>query len=502
MREEHLTEEALLKLAGGRLPADDRRAADEHLAQCAKCRKNLAGFRLVHFVMRRMSEIGYYEALGEAPPNRPGRAQGRKRHDARGFAFPWEPVVGIIVGCICVFALLFSSRSVPTVSAAELLSNAMQHENRVDNARAYRVQVSGQTCTSGQTSQEVISFDNSARCGRALLHIQDTPWGHGNPLSATTYASWHNSVHRRQDRVTKRDKSWEIQTTTDESAIHQATLELRASDYRATKLTLDFADNEEVIISEQPTLLILPVSSRSDITAKNLPPKPELEHVDDPSDVLEVQAWSALHRLDADSGWEAIVLRNISEVRIKAIVRDDARKQELAKVLAAYPRVVVDVRLITDPGDVNDVFPDRLRFSTDAPALADEWTRQQFPDADARAEFRNRTLDSSQEILGRAFILDRLVHRQTALAHCSCKKELAALVATEQRSLIALETGLSTALEPLFSAPNKAPARVLTLAQAQLLDECLHELLWRNPSTSAASLDARVQEVHKLLMGS
>jgi hypothetical protein len=486
MKTRHLTEEAILGLAGKRLTDKAQRAVEEHLAECAECRKEYAEFEFAHSVVGRVAEIGYQEALWELPREAVIRPK-------REFAFPWKPILAITFGCVCVIALLFYPRIVPVASAAELLSSAMQYEDHTGDVKAFRIQVSGQTCATGQASERMASFDSSVRCGRALQHIHNSQWGHGNPLSARTYATWRESLHRRRDRVTKREKSWEINTTTDEGTIHTATLELRSSDYHTTKLTLDFADNEEVSISEDTE----PLPTPGDIASKTSTPQPQF--VDSPGDILEVQAWKVLHQLNADSGWEAVILRSGPEVRVKASVHDDPRREELTKAFAAYPDVVLDIHPSDNPGDVSDVFPSKAQFAEDAPALATGWLKQQFPDPDQRADFSNSVLRSSRAILGRAFIIDRLKQRRTALAHCSCAKDLAALVVTEKRALGVLENGLFADVEPMFGSSLGTSSNVLTLGQARDLDGTLHELLWRSSATTGGTFDMRVEQVRKLL---
>lgn len=487
MRSRHLTEEAMLGLAGKRLTNKAQQAVKAHLAECAECRETFAEFQLAHSVVGRIAEIGYQEALGELPQKYTG-------HPSREFAFPWGPALAITFGCICVIAFLFYPRMVPAVSAAELLSNATQYEDHTGNAKAFRVQVSGETCASGQTSEEMASLDRSARCSRALRHIQDSPWGHGNPLSARTYATWRKSLHQTHDHVSKQEKSWEIKTTTGEGKVHAATLELRSSDYRATKLTLNFVDDEEVSVSE--VALPLPADRENSIASTNTP-RPQF--VDGPGDILEVQAWMALHKLNADSGWEAVVLRSGPEVRLKAIVHDDARREELTKAFAAYPSVVLDIHPADHPGDVSDVFPEKAHVVEDAPALATAWLKQQFPDPDQRADFSNGALNASRAILGRAFILDRLNQRRISLARCSCAKDLAALIGREKRALDVLENGLSTNVEPLVGSPVAPSSNVLTLAQARDLDATLHNLLWRSSTATGGSFDTSIEQVRELL---
>jgi hypothetical protein len=382
---------------------------------------------------------------------------------------------------------------VPTASAAELLSNAMQHEIRQGDS-PFRVQVSGQICAGGNLSEKLVSFGNSDICRKALQRIQGTPWGRGNPLSAKTYATWRGSLRRHHDRVEKRDAAWAIETTTAESVVQTAILELRTSDYQTTKLTLGFTDHEEVSISEDTEAV--PGTVDSDLDAKDRPPK--LQPPDDAGDLLEVRVWTTLHRLNADSGWEAIVLRNGPKVEVKAVVHDDARREEFVKSFAANPRVELDIRSSASPGDVSAIFPPRSSREEDAPALATKWLKQQFAAPVERADFGNNVLRDSQHILGRAFILEKLKRRQSALERCTCAKGFADLIAIEEQRLGELERELSAELEPLVGSPI-VPSHPLTLVQARELDASLHELLWRSSTTADGTFDSDVRQLRRLL---
>lgn len=513
MRSRHLSQVALLGLAGDRLTESARRAAEEHLAECARCRGELTEFRLAHSVVERVAEIGYQEGLGEL-----GRSPAARSRDR---AFPWRPVAAISLGCACVMSLLFYPRVIPSASAAGLLSSAIQNEDRSGDPRAYRVQVSGLTCAGGQAGESMVSLDRSDRCSRALQHLHESPWGRGNPLSARTYASWRNTLHRRHDRVTRTDATWKIQTASEESTVRAASLVLRSVDLHATELTLDFADSETVSISEAGTLPGPRADPAVEVTSGDLPAAREPR--DDPGDLLEVQAWYALHSLEADSGWEAAVLRDGRGVRVKAMVADEDRKAELERVFAQYPAIVLDLRTPDHPGDLRDLLPSRIPEEEDGPALAGRWLEMHLAQPEAEADFSNRALRLSRQILGRSFLLERLRRRQTALGSCSCAKGLARLVQTDTRALWDLQSGLALSLEPLLgsspgvsrnSPPSSAPGSPsspmpgllsgtsrapLTYAEARDLDGALHALLWRSSRASGSTFDTTVRQIRRLL---
>lgn len=488
MKAKHLTEDVMLELVGSRLSGEDRRVAEQHLAECAECREAYAEFQFVHSVIGRLAEVGYSEVLEEPAPD----STKRRRTE---FAFPLGPVIAIASGCLVVLAVLFYPSAIPRANATELLASAVRHEDQSGaEAAAFQLQTGGKSCAGGRQDGELVSFERSLHCDRALQDVKATSWGHGNPLSAKSFKAWRDGLHRHQDRVTKEQTSWEIQTTTEEGSVRTASLEMRASDYRPTKLTLDFVDNEEVSISE--ALEALPPAPPAEVAAGSLPP--QARYVDNPGDLLEVRAWATLHQLNADSGWEAVVERDGLQVRVKAFSDDQARRQQLRSEFTPYPAILVEIYSSSDHVDHKDVLPDRTSPAANAPGLAEGWLEQQFP-SEARAEFKNNTLRLSQQILGRAFFLDKLRMRQTAIVHCSCAKDLAGIVEDEKRTLIGLQASLSLVLRPLIGSPLHSAGHPLSLADAINLDTSLEELLSGSTGWDQTAFDLRVQKVRDLL---
>jgi hypothetical protein len=434
-----------------------------------------------------MSKIGYQEALGASSPV-------PTKPETKALAFLWGPVLAVVTCCLCLGFFLFVPKIVPKADAEELLSRAVQFEKDQPARGGFRIEVSGRTCAGGQRGETPVSFQQSITCIRALQKIQKSPWGSGDLLSAKLYADWRKSLHRHSDHVTQQSASWKIETATEEGDLHKASLELDSHDYRPLKLILDFAPDEEVSIAEAPQSLPLTVPVIE--TGEDVLPS---KQINNPGDVLEVHAWTILHQLHADSGWEALVIRNDEEVRVEAVVRDEAREKEFEEAFVSVPGVVLDLRPNAMPGDIKGLFPERLRPVEDAPALAKDWLRDRFSDPDESALYTNQVLERSQEILGRAFILDQLRRRQLVLARCTCRSEIASLVHTETLDLNVLVAGLATDLEPLLDAKTKARPESLSLADAKTLDASLHELLWRQSLSNGSTFDASIQQLRTLL---
>jgi len=338
--------------------------------------------------------------------------------------------------------------------------------------------------------------DSSKSCNYVLRQMKATAWSN-DPFSARTYSNWRNSLHKRHDSVERQENLWKIQTTTDEGPVHTASLEMRVSDYHTTKLTLDFDGEEQVSISE--TADILDQTAVVNAETDNSSTKQPLLALEEEANMLETLAWAQLHKLDADTGWEAIVLRKDRQVLVKAFVETDARRQQIVSAFAPYPAIALEIHSVNSKASHKDVSPQRASLEGYAPGLAEAWLEMHFPDADARMEYSNNALSLSQHILGRAFFLDRLRKRQVAMGQCSCSGEMADLIVAEQQVLSKLQADLSQSLEPLIGASNRSSERPLSFSEARSLDIALEELLSSSSGASEPAFDVRVRQVRRLL---
>jgi Putative zinc-finger len=488
-RAKHLTDDGLLLLAGQRLSAEDRRQVEQHLEECASCRERHDNLKFAHSVFERLAEVGFSEVMGAYPQSHSPRRGGE-------FAFPWGPMTAIVLGCVCLLVVLFYPKTVPQASATELLANAVRSESQSGLPTAFRLQVGGVACAAGNKAEQLVSFQRSVRCSRALQRMKETEWGYGNPLSAKTYAAWHDSLHERHDSVAKMEAVWQVRTSTEEGQVHTASLKLRASDFHTTELTVQFGDEEEVTISEAAEHL--PTTPVKDI-GKVRAPHAQVKYVDEPGDLLEVQAWQLLHDLGADTGWSGVVVREGSQVTVKAVIVFGEQKKQLLKGFAPYPAIRLDIHQVPEPRDYDDILPRRTLLGRDAPAAAEPWLESKFPNSDARNLYANSEDRFALGILGRAFFIDKLRQRGAALAHCSCAGALAGLVAKENMMLTRQQVELSSFLQPLIGSPLRSPNRPLNFQQAGDLDFALQGLLKLPVDDGSSSLDARIEQVRHLL---
>ncbi len=483
MRIRHLTEEALLEVIAERLPDADRCLAEQHLESCEECSGRLQRLRFAHAVFERLAEVGLNEAAGRglAPLAKPAP----RPH------LVWGSAAAAVAACV-LGGVLFV-HTMPEARASELLSNAIAHEQ--PQGYGVRIQVGERVCMSASPGKKMV-VSRANGCDHALQRISATVWGKGNPLSVRTYASWRSSLKHHKDTVEKKGSQWQIETATDEDAVHLASLEMRATDYHATRLTLDFADDEVVSITESA----MPLQGVAlDEVARN-ESQPLEQQAAGLSDGLEVNAWAALHRLNADTGWEATVLRNGSQVRVKALVDGEARRQELARGLSAYPGLALDIHSSASSSGYEDaVYPRRSKPSGDAPGLAESWLETRFTDTDTRMEFSNKVLNLSRHILGRAFFADHLRSRRAAMTEDAYTREMSELLQAEQQELEKMQQELAMTLEPLMGEQPAMHARALSFAEARHLDTVLEDLLLGSSGADEQRMQQRITELRRLL---
>lgn len=484
----HLTDDALLLLIGNRLSPEDNLQVHQHLERCPSCAERRREMQFAHRIFERLSEIGLE---GISSTNTLVSFANKKT----AYTFPWRPVAAILLACNCILFFLLYPKFVPEANASELLLAAVHNEVIFPSPPAFRVQVNGITCFSGRDAEQLVSLAQTTDCRRALKRMSNSEWAHGNPLSAKKFQVWHEKVHIKNDSVITGDNSREIQTTTDDGPVHRASLKLLNPDYRPIELSLQFNDEEELTISADWNAV--PYTRAPDIATSQS--EPALKQVDDPQDLLEVRAWKVLHDLGADNGWESLITREKSGVIVKAILADSSREQEFRHAFQMYPDIKLDIYTRSSDKKYEPFLPQRTFVMADGPPLADAWLKDHFHDDATRMSFTNDTLHLSQQIMGRAFIIDKLRSRRSALAKCSCAEALSNLLSSEALDLMTEQAKLTSSLQSVIGPLPKPPSRPLRYKDAEGLDQSIQELIGQSSNQSSAALSARVDDIRHIL---
>jgi hypothetical protein len=268
-----------------------------------------------------------------------------------------------------------------------------------------------------------------------------------------------------------------LKTNSNSGSIRFASLDLRDPDLKPTGLTIHFADDAELSVSED--------TAPADVAAERVPNlAPALrtaiaaDHTPsaDSNDLLEVRAWQTLSTLHADSGWEATVLRTGSGVSIHAVTDTVERKEELQRGLAALASAEVHIQTADDVRGPVDFLPQRS-FPAPGEALAQAWVKEHFPTLFDQSSFKNRVVRQSGSLLGHALYIDRLKQRKAALSHCSCNVELSRLILAEEAELRSQQSALLASLSPILDVAPSSPGKAMTAKEAARMDLLVQELL-------------------------
>jgi hypothetical protein len=481
---QHPSPASILSVLNGTADEAERRAVSEHIAVCPRCSV------VSEHDGPLLRELGTYSQL----ISQSKQAQA----NSKPLAFPKKNTDKTIAtwiagGAIAASALIVISmwpRHIQTVSAAELLSRAEAAQETADTSQhSYRMNVGSTTCLTTDATWSQPGDSRSDLCGKLHGQLLKTHWDDRRMLSARSYRQWHDSLSRRRDSVLHQEPYWTVKTDTDEGLLRSASLRVRSSDYRPVGLTLEFAALESVSVVESE-----PVERHIRVPAMEtgMSVKTEsLQHVDQPEDAIEAQAWSMLRTLGGDSGWEATITRKGAEVRVVGFIHDESRRDKFEEAYSHLQGVSTDLKR-------PEVLPKRGSNGEGQP-LAEKTLERLIPDSHQRGERVTEIADASRAIVGKAFLCDQLIARRNAFQDSPSAHALTPLIEEERADILAATARLSDLLEPLLEPePSRVSHAPLNYAEARQLDAAVLSLVNAAPEQTA-SLDQTQKHIRSLL---
>jgi hypothetical protein len=329
-----------------------------------------------------------------------------------------------------------------------------------------RLEVSGRTgersdgSTSPRQPQKPSEFMQSARNEieqtflQAHLNWQD-------PLSATTYKDWHNSLDEKHDQVSLSGNNLlTLTTTTDEGPIAEARLTFRTPDFHPIAAILLLHDARQVEVTEL-VWNILPLEALDPAIFSTEPIRPlEVTHSvnlapppSSPTDAelaeSELQARVAIHAEGADLGEQIELDRDLRVARrsssersviVRGIVSTLERKNSLLAALQGIPHVQLRLQTVEEAAtQQNAVAPDKTvviedQVTQEALVLKsqaaserveprpnepsadafkgrrelEQQLEERYPKAEDRLAFINRVVELVQDASAQAWALRRL----------------------------------------------------------------------------------------------
>jgi hypothetical protein len=216
-----------------------------------------------------------------------------------------------------------------------------------------------------------------------------------------------------------------------------------------------------------------------------------LQHVDQPEDAIEAQAWNLLRALGGDSGWEATITRNGTQVRVEGFIDDESRRDKFEKAFSNLPGVSTD---LARP----EALPRRGSNGEGQP-LAEKTLEQLIPDSHQRGERVTEIADASRAIVGKTFLCDQLIARRNVFQNSPSAHALTPLIEEERADILAATVRLSDLLQPLLEPELSRISHVpLNYPEARLLDAAVLSLVNAAPKQTA-SLEDTQKHIRSLL---
>ncbi|MFN3326035.1 MAG: hypothetical protein ACK5AZ_21260 [Bryobacteraceae bacterium] len=418
----HLSDEEILKVSDGELPAAQLSSAREHLELCWTCRAKAERLRqaVLGFIEYRDAKAA---SLGGAPNQWSGfrsrlAAQSSKAPVVRphgwlellrvaGAAFtPSRPRLVAAGAVIAILGMVLLTQPVPGVSAGELLdragvSEARRIERVVEPVVYQKLHLrSGADAATGEfwRMADDRRFRDRWSTGGTLAVEFKTVYARNNldfrrPLSPVNHARWRHSLASKSDRVVadRARRMIQLETVNQQPAAGQiaaATLTFRESDLHPVEQTLlvradDGADREyrltelsyEVLpLSRVPLNAFDPHPSPSRGSSETADASPRIPESAAPAhaapaelDLAEARVRELLRYLDADIQETPSIVRERDAITVRADVDSVDRQREISEALRGLPFVRAEVSL---PALAGEAIPAvELPAETVAPAL-------------------------------------------------------------------------------------------------------------------------------------
>lgn len=483
----HPPDHVILATLNGTSSRAEKRAVVEHIQTCSRCRATHDEYGRV---LEGIAELALH----------PRAAQLRWTQRVQHWPFSYVArrkvfrASASVIAALVLVALGLQIAGIRSVNAGELLSRAESAEEEQKLVHHYyRVQVGGVDCTP-ETGPAYATRIVNDHCRPVQNVLTDAHWDTQSPLSIQSYKRWHDSLPWLHDSVQRDEPYWTIRTVTNQGALRAASLRLRTSNYAPVELKLEFVSMGPISIVEEDAALFRAQTRRKETPALEAQPRTN------PMDESEVNAWTTLHRLGADSGWEATVLRRGDDVQVVGLVPDAHRREELQTAFAKIEGVNTFLSAVRSGLTAPDGFLAHRPPTGNSAPVAEDLLEEKFPEAGERGDYVTALSNTLRAIVGHAFEYEKLTRRHSALSGCSCAGALA-FITKEQSEQLAKETAELRALLAPFTDARELSVdhRPLTYQEAQALDAKVQNLFIATDGSPVLGTERTIQQVASLL---
>jgi hypothetical protein len=388
----HLSDEILSRMINDELGSLRDVRAESHLANCWQCRARFEQLEKAALLVVEYRKSQLADRLPLDPRRRDSFLTAADklfteanasswwqsfalrlgRTPRAGRLTPFLASAGVVVLCLGILFLIWQ-RSLPPVSAAELLDRAQLCERECAHAAAsgivfqkVRIKTARHTMErdlyidhSGQRKARAKQINGDVASLRASLEGAGVNWE--EPLSAAAYRAWHDKQVSAVDHVSRSGQNlFTLTTKLSGGNVHQESLTVREEDFRPVRRTVEFEDFGTVEIAElnyavlgretvnevvfeplpappvpAPRPAVVAAARPDSVPLVYAPPPPSPDELDE----SELRARVVLNRYNADTKEQVRISRSDAEIEIKGVVETDQRKSEIASELRAIPNV-------------------------------------------------------------------------------------------------------------------------------------------------------------------
>ena len=347
---------------------------------------------------------------------------------ARVMRIPAPPRLVMGSACMLIILLLFVMYRGPNVvSAKELLSRAVQEQEQRTPAKHQRLRIRSPKRTIVRDigpglSVAPVSANQNEQALETAFNATRFDWN--EPLSARAFQVWRERLARKQDEITQGPDTVTLKTIPAAGELRSASLIVRTADFHPILQRLDFANQDWIEVSEVeiapgpgPVAGAGSLPATSHAAALTVAREVGVSSVVLPKDtssteMSEVKARIALHRLGADLGEDLRIRRTEGEViEVAGVVETLERKQQVIDALDGIRNVAVRLQSVDEAQALNPPASATVHEVAIKPPLLQEWLKERFSSESEREGFSATSLRLSRSLMNRAFALRLLAER-------------------------------------------------------------------------------------------
>jgi hypothetical protein len=368
----------------------------------------------------------------------------------------WVTATALIMAAVLLWTQVLNPT---TLSASELLIKAAQSQNPTGALhRRVRQKVrvkSGNTETMREFQWETGSPIPGAKWGT-------DPENWTAPLTAEGFSQWHDSLSAPKDKVKKSRDRWTLYTVASTGLIKEASIVIHIGDFHPIEEHIRFVDNRRVDVEEVSFEIAeqTPAASSTTQVQSATPSVPSQPQAVAPSAVnldeaeLELRYAMFVQHLDDD---DLQISRAADAVILSGIANSAERVHDLQTALAALPGVRLAISAPGLAAGGTAPAPSQKQASDSSVPLLKDRLDSAFASIEARRDFVDRCLSSSDSAVSHAWALRRLADRYSDADRHALKPEsqskLDEMLSGHLEQLAAANAALNGLLDLLPASP-------------------------------------------------